>query len=71
VTLETSERLAELAPKDKIIVSESGIVAHEDCQRLEKARIFTFLVGESLMRKSNVEAATRELLHGAPAQARA
>ena len=71
VTLETSERLAELVPKDKIIVAESGITNHEDCVRLEKSRIYTFLVGESLMRKEDVTKATQELLSGADAAPKA
>jgi indole-3-glycerol phosphate synthase len=64
VTLETTERLVERIPKDKIIVAESGIASHEDCLRLEKAGVYTFLVGESLIRKDDVATATRELLHG-------
>jgi indole-3-glycerol phosphate synthase len=64
VSLETCERLAERVPRDKIIVAESGIMTHDDCLRLEKAHIFAFLVGESLMRQEDVEAATRELLQG-------
>lgn len=64
VSLEVSERLAERVPRDKIIVSESGIMNHADCLRLEKSRIYTFLVGECLMREENVETATRTLLHG-------
>jgi len=69
VSLETCERLAERVPKDRIIVAESGIATHEDCVRLEKSRIYAFLVGESLMRQHDIERAAHELLHGAASPA--
>ena len=65
VDLATTERLAFMVPDDVLLVCESGISTHADCQRMAKAGVRTFLVGESLMRQADIEAATRKLLFGA------
>jgi Indole-3-glycerol phosphate synthase len=59
-----TERLAPLAPEGTLLVSESGINARADLERLSRCGARTFLVGESLMRQADVEAATRTLLAG-------
>ncbi|MEE8392772.1 MAG: indole-3-glycerol phosphate synthase TrpC, partial [Rhodospirillales bacterium] len=62
VDISASERLARKAPEGCFLVSESGLNTPQDLARLSEASINAFLVGESLMRQTDVEAATRALL---------
>jgi indole-3-glycerol phosphate synthase len=62
VDLSTTARLAAMKPKDALLVSESGISTAADAARVHAAGASAMLVGESLMRHADVEAATRHLL---------
>ena len=64
VSFETAIRLKPGIPADRIAVAESGIGTHADVLRLREHGLDTILVGESLMRQSDVTAATRALLFG-------
>ncbi|MFA0144297.1 indole-3-glycerol phosphate synthase 2 [Vibrio kanaloae] len=64
VNLNVSENLASIANDNKLLVSESGIFTHEDCLRLKKSGFNSFLVGESLMRKSDIVQAVKSLVRG-------
>lgn len=60
--LATTERLAKNVPQDRTMVAESGLFTPQDLDRMAKIGARSFLIGESLMRQANVEAATRALL---------
>lgn len=62
VDLAVTERLARLSPADALLVAESGIFTPDDVARVSAAQAKAILVGESLMRQDDVEAATRALL---------
>ena len=60
--LATSERLAPMLPRAVLGIAESGITEHPDIERLAGHGLRAFLVGETLMRRNDVECATRDLL---------
>jgi len=50
VTLDTTFQLLDKIPNDKIVVTESGILAQNDVLAMRERRVNAFLVGESFMR---------------------
>ena len=63
VDLATTERLAPLVPRDRLLVSESGITDRSDVERLA-SHADAFLVGTSLMRAECPARAARALAFG-------
>lgn len=61
-SLDTTRALSKLAPKDRTLVCESGLFTPEDLADMAGYGARCFLIGESLMRQDDVEAATRALL---------
>ncbi|HEX6841297.1 MAG TPA: indole-3-glycerol phosphate synthase TrpC [Stellaceae bacterium] len=67
VDLAVTDELVPALPKGRVAVSESGLHAPADLARMARLGVRRFLVGESLMKQPDIEAATRTLL--APAGA--
>jgi len=67
-TLETTEALATLRHPGDLFVAESGIQTIADIERLERAGVTAFLIGESLMREDDPGEKLGELLAKAPAR---
>ena len=62
VDINTTRRLRPLVPKEKIVVSESGIKSKRDIEKLGKWGVDAVLVGEALVTASNVMAKMKELI---------
>ena len=61
-SVETSERLIAEAPRDRIMISESGLQDPNVLRHLQALRFRGFLIGEALMRAHDPEAALRDLI---------
>ena len=69
VSLETTLELAGLVPRGHLLVGESGVWTHADVERLAAAGVDGVLVGESLLRSPDVDAAVGKLMCPVPAVA--
>ncbi|MFN3621228.1 MAG: indole-3-glycerol-phosphate synthase TrpC, partial [Sphingorhabdus sp.] len=50
------------APEECTFVAESGLTARADLDAMAERGVRCFLIGESLMRQDDVEAATRAMI---------
>ncbi len=60
--LDTTMSLLQQTGGDKTVITESGIFNRDDIQQMNRAGVFGFLIGESLMRQPDPGAALQQLL---------
>jgi indole-3-glycerol phosphate synthase len=60
--IRTTGRLMQMMPKDRVVVSESGISSKEDVEFLRVCGVNAMLVGESLMRSDDIGLKLRRLM---------
>jgi indole-3-glycerol phosphate synthase len=65
VSLETSERLIAEAPRNRVMISESGLKSVKSLRHLRALGFRGFLIGEALMRADDPEAALCDLIAAA------
>jgi len=64
VDLNVTLQLIKHIPRDRIVVSESGISARDEVLRLKAVGVAGFLIGESIVTSLDPAARVRELVHG-------
>ena len=62
VSLNTSEQLIDEAPRDRVMISESGLQDPRSLRSLRALGFGGFLIGEALMRAADPETALRDLV---------
>jgi indole-3-glycerol phosphate synthase len=60
--IDTTGRLAQMVPSGRLLVAESGINSRADIRRLHDDGAGAFLIGEALMRETDIGAKLQELL---------
>ncbi|MCF5139427.1 indole-3-glycerol phosphate synthase TrpC [Pseudomonas lactis] len=61
VSLETTHDLLPSIPRDRLVITESGIVNRADVELMEISGVYSFLVGETFMRAENPGAELQRL----------
>lgn len=61
--MNTTIRLIDRIPDDKIVISESGIKTKDDVNFLKNAGVDAFLIGEALMREADIGKKLREFVY--------
>ena len=61
VSLDNTLAMKDAVPKDRLLVTESGIVVADDVARMRAAGVHAFLVGETFMRADEPGEALRQL----------
>ncbi|MDQ6993734.1 MAG: indole-3-glycerol phosphate synthase TrpC [Mariprofundus sp.] len=62
ITLDTTIALLTEIKQERTIITESGIFTHQDISRMNQAKVYGFLVGESLMRQADPGQALASLI---------
>ena len=62
VDINTTRRLRPLIPRERIVVSESGIMGHDDIEKVKAWGVNAVLVGEALVTAGDIPARIRELI---------
>lgn len=60
ITLETTKRLRPYIPKEKVFVTESGVMGDEDVRFLHECHVDAFLIGRAFMEAENPKALARK-----------